>query len=303
MKRKLLSILTLFALSTANASQHIHTLDNMVDGVDASTFTTTEAMKVVSTLALYHYPVISFNKMKNHVIEAMLTTENQLNISTGESEQFYQKENVNRSESIEELILATHDFEMNLVEINKKTDIEKVDESLIENLLVFKDDPYTRILPTKKNTNQHETLKPSLSTNSSGNIAISSFNFHHCKLQDGTVSNGVVIDIRNNSGGDIQCTLDALASIFPTGKHLVGKIITNDFEKNLYVYGTQKTLQKGTLVVNENTASSAEFFKDVLRIRGWKIKGNKTYGKIATQYEFPSKFGNYLVTFGYYVAI
>lgn len=286
-----------------NASAEQDSFESSKLLLNNSSSVVTPAMDATAALSYYHYPVINFTEIKQHVLNAFLKTEKQFGI-TKKPYLKHQQTMITTTESIEELLASEYWLEQKLSE---STNINKnqIDKTLVSNILSIKGDPYTRFEEIVDGGDPQVATKPAaiVTTFKNGDMKISSFDAPHCTLQPSMINNGMTIDLTNNGGGNIQCSLDALSAFLPLGKHLVGKLITNDFTKDLYVTGTQSMPIKGTLKVNNHTASSAEFFMGVLKKFGWKVDGGKTFGKIVTQYQFPSTDGNIYITFGHYKVI
>jgi carboxyl-terminal processing protease len=108
---------------------------------------------------------------------------------------------------------------------------------------------------------------------------------------EGWKAEGIILDLRNNSGGYLEIAVD-IASYFLSSGSLVVKEDYGDVNKskNTEHYTTnklnKKNLEKYPLVVlvNQGTASSAEILAGALRDnREIKLVGEKTFGKGSVQ--------------------
>lgn len=94
----------------------------------------------------------------------------------------------------------------------------------------------------------------------------------------------LVLDLRNNPGGDLDAAL-AIANIFISAGKL-GELRYKDSDANKFVYSTNYNAPKLKIavLVNENSASASEFLSMAFQGRGAaEIIGTKTYGKGSMQ--------------------
>lgn len=104
--------------------------------------------------------------------------------------------------------------------------------------------------------------------------------------------NGIIIDLRNNPGGDLQSVIDV------SSEFINEKLLTYTVDKNnkKVVYNTVNTHRYANipivLIVNENTASASELFTGAVRAynRG-TIIGKNTFGKGVVQEIMPLSNG------------
>lgn len=97
-------------------------------------------------------------------------------------------------------------------------------------------------------------------------------------ISDGAA--GLVFDVRDNPGGDLESVLSTLSYILPKGSTLI-KIISKDGEVQTREADDEHTIDLPMAVLtNKSTASAAELFTSCLRDYG-KVKtvGTTTYGK------------------------
>lgn len=97
-------------------------------------------------------------------------------------------------------------------------------------------------------------------------------------ISDGVA--GLVFDVRDNPGGDLESVLSTLSYILPKGSTLI-KIISKDGEVQTREADDEHTIDLPMAVLtNKSTASAAELFTSCLRDYG-KVKtvGTTTYGK------------------------
>ncbi|MBO4374998.1 MAG: S41 family peptidase [Lachnospiraceae bacterium] len=143
-----------------------------------------------------------------------------------------------------------------------------------------------------------------------GYMQISSFDlatqgqFHEAmdELEDQGV-NGLIIDLRDNPGGDVDVATDMVSRLLPKG--LI--IYTEDKNGKREEYkgdGKNEFKKPMVLLVNGNSASAAEIFSGALRDHGKAtLVGEKTYGKGVVQVVVPMTDGSAvkLTTAKYYL--
>ncbi|PSU89776.1 S41 family peptidase [Photobacterium kishitanii] len=321
MKRRILNIIAIGAISFSSccsyafespkqagledliATNHYHNMQNVKEGSPhAFTYESLEdnVDSVLANIAFYHYPVIPFFSLKMHTIEA---TSKALNVSFPNNK-IDANLFLSNAKSIDELIAGLD--KISHVASSLKLPVREYSLVLIRELLSFKSDIYTRFksnsdIDVSTSSSRKKVLDIDKDTHSNY-IKIESFNRKQCSI-DTRDNNNIIIDLRDNGGGNMACTLEAIGSLLKKGKHHVGNLETNDFTKPLWTNGTIKEDANGTILVNKNTASSAEFFMYVMKNRGWRIVGGNTYGKVVTQYRFRSALGEYFITFGRYIPL
>ncbi len=92
--------------------------------------------------------------------------------------------------------------------------------------------------------------------------------------------NKVIIDLRDNGGGDLDAAIKVAQKLIPAG--IIGKLKYRNEEDNIDLYSENLSAPqyKMLVLVNENTASASEFLAMALQCRGKaKILGTNTYGK------------------------
>ena len=103
-------------------------------------------------------------------------------------------------------------------------------------------------------------------------------------LSNNSLHNGLIIDLREATGGDLYETLDCLSLFLPPGKLLVTTINNNNQTRKYYSIPNQLIFDKVTLLVGPRTASSAEIFAKALQYyQQATLVGQKTYGKCVSQ--------------------
>lgn len=103
------------------------------------------------------------------------------------------------------------------------------------------------------------------------------------KLREEKVSK-LIIDLRNNPGGDLDSALAVANTLISTGR--LAEVKYRDESKNRYLYSNNYHAPnfKIALLVNEHSASASEFLTTAFRSRrAAKIIGTKTYGKGSMQ--------------------
>lgn len=186
----------------------------------------------------------------------------------------------------------------NLVSKKSQIDLSQVDEWLLQKGISNTGDPYTQMATT------HSTSTPSGTTQ----VDKDTLKIQHFDTAKGCVSKDLldridefeVIDLKDNRGGDLSCTINALESLLPVGKHHVATIYTTTGERGIWAEGkADESIKEGkSVLVNENTASSAEIFAHSLSENGWDVKGFPMMGKRSIQARFSSSYGDYFMTIG-----
>ncbi len=90
----------------------------------------------------------------------------------------------------------------------------------------------------------------------------------------------VIIDLRDNGGGDLNAAIEVAKKLLPAG--LIGKLKYKDESRNVDIFSENLNAPnyKMLVLVNENTASASEFLAMALQSRGRaKLLGAHTYGK------------------------
>ena len=98
------------------------------------------------------------------------------------------------------------------------------------------------------------------------------------------LTDDIIIDLRETSGGDLYEALDCLSLFLPPKKLLITTINNNDQIRKYYSIPNQIIFNKITLLVGTRTASSAEVFAKALQYyQRATLIGQKTYGKCVSQ--------------------
>lgn len=112
------------------------------------------------------------------------------------------------------------------------------------------------------------------------------FKEEYTKLREKNVK-GIIVDLRNNSGGYVADTLNILNLLLP--KLDVLKLVDKD--GNARVFRTDDTEQIDiplAVIVNQNSASSSEIFASAIKdSKKGIVIGTKTFGKGVVQYVEP----------------
>lgn len=106
----------------------------------------------------------------------------------------------------------------------------------------------------------------------------------------------LVIDVRDNGGGYVTLALYMIDLLVPRANQLICTLHDNEgVEDRFYTSGSGFQFSKVAILVNENTASSAEIFAGALKDLGVAhIIGTQTYGKARGQQYFPIGTEHYL---------
>lgn len=112
----------------------------------------------------------------------------------------------------------------------------------------------------------------------------------------------VILDLRNNTGGILDAAVEIAKMIVPKGKIIDVKYRDKNRDET-YTSDLIKPELKFFVLVNENTASSAEILASAIQDSGvGKLVGTKTYGKAVIQTATPLMNGSvYKMTTGQYI--
>ena len=114
--------------------------------------------------------------------------------------------------------------------------------------------------------------------------------------------NNIILDLRNNPGGYLLSAVDIAKMIVPEG--IIVQTIFRQEENNITYYSDLKNPKyKFAVLVNENTASSAEILTGAIQDSGvGKVFGITTYGKAVIQDMFNMRNGDsFKITTGRYL--
>jgi carboxyl-terminal processing protease len=104
---------------------------------------------------------------------------------------------------------------------------------------------------------------------------------------------GLVIDLRDNPGGALECAVDLLSRFFENKRVVSLKARTGEEE----VYDARSGLKRDfgyeiIILINEESASAAEIMAGVLQdYKMVKLLGEHSYGKFSVQTVFPQRDG------------
>lgn len=105
-------------------------------------------------------------------------------------------------------------------------------------------------------------------------------------------ADGIIFDIRNNTGGTVKATAKILDMILPEGP-IVSSTDKAGKTKVLYTSDSAEVDLPMVVLVNKNTASAAELFAAALRdYDKAKLVGSNTYGKGVMQDIYPLSDGS-----------
>lgn len=119
--------------------------------------------------------------------------------------------------------------------------------------------------------------------------------------------NRLIIDLRDNPGGLLNVVLKFAAVFAPAGRMLMTELRGRKSEAPEQFWTESRGLYADwqvVILVNKSSASGAEIVAGVMQIWGFKIFGEKTYGKGSVQSGFRLSDGGvfYLTTDIYYLA-
>ncbi len=125
---------------------------------------------------------------------------------------------------------------------------------------------------------------------------------------EGEGAKGIVVDMRDNAGGDVNVCLSMIDGILPddidtytsekSEWYEQGKTLLLSYEnrkKERFSYSSDDSSEYAlpiVVLVNKNTASSAEIFAGTLKAYGYPVIGEKTFGKGIVQTITPLSDGS-----------
>ena len=103
------------------------------------------------------------------------------------------------------------------------------------------------------------------------------------QLEQMGLNNGLVIDLRNNPGGLVEQAVEIAKLIVPEGE--IVRLVGRDGEvKTIYYSSAEKKPYPMVVLINEDSASSAELLAGALQDRGVALLvGKTTFGKASVQ--------------------
>jgi len=184
----------------------------------------------------------------------------------------------------------------------------KGEEGTTVDLTLYRDGQEMTITATRRSI-EIQTVSYKMMDNQIGYIKVTEFEettldqFKKAK-EDLTAQGaaGLVIDLRDNPGGNVDTVCDMLDELLPQGLIVYTKDKDGNV-KNYYSKGDDTLGMPLTVLVNENSASASEIFSGAVQDRGiGTIVGTTTYGKGVMQSVFDLKDGTAIkiTTFEYF---
>ena len=161
----------------------------------------------------------------------------------------------------------------------------KGEEGTTVDLTLYRDGQEMTITATRRSI-EIQTVSYKMMDNQIGYIKVTEFEettldqFKKAK-EDLTAQGaaGLVIDLRDNPGGNVDTVCDMLDELLPQGLIVYTKDKDGNV-KNYYSKGDDTLGMPLTVLVNENSASASEIFSGAVQDRGiGTIVGTTTYGK------------------------
>ncbi|MGR3302639.1 MAG: S41 family peptidase [Candidatus Scalindua sp.] len=105
---------------------------------------------------------------------------------------------------------------------------------------------------------------------------------------------GLIIDLRDNPGGSLEETLQIMELFIPEGRLLV--TVSSKGQTKYFSRNSEEFTCPLVILINNNTASSAEIFASTLRYhKKATLVGTESYGKGTIQKVFPLNYNHTLV--------
>ncbi|MCY9865127.1 S41 family peptidase [Vibrio coralliirubri] len=190
------------------------------------------------------------------------------------------------------------------LKLSKDTEnrLDVVDQELTMSGVANIGDKYTRFIQFSKDELLSHSQPTSTLSNDGTKLKINTFDSALGCIDTKHITSAETVeqlDLRDNNGGDIKCTLETLSKFLPAGNHHVATVYTIRGEEDLWVTGQLPPNNNSKeLKVNKNTASSAEIFAIALERSGWKVDGLPMMNKRSIQARFETNFGYYHLTIG-----
>lgn len=110
----------------------------------------------------------------------------------------------------------------------------------------------------------------------------------------------IILDLRGNYGGSTTCANNVLELVSEHDHKYI--IESNSLDKVVkLVHKKEHQWNEKTVLIDENTASSAELIAWILKEEGWNIKGHKSFGKNSVQLAFFDTDYPYTINYGRYI--
>lgn len=190
----------------------------------------------------------------------------------------------------------------------KPIDEDKVADGMVEGYINALDDPEAKYLPKseyakaklnsqKANLENENDVYAEYRDGKIGYIYISDFakdtNVHLANVLNeylNTDINKIVLDLRNNSGENIESAAQSLKLFVPNNVDLIKKVDNNNQKTVLYTSDNNSVDKNIVILINGNTSNAAELFASAMRDNlNIKLIGEKTAGK-ATETNFFSLY-------------
>lgn len=185
--------------------------------------------------------------------------------------------------------------------------LSEIDRNLTIDGVANIGDKYSRFVYIDNNPTDGQIDTTSVLSSDGSKLKINTFDSKMGCIESNHLKNAEAIqqlDLRDNNGGDIKCTLETLSKFLPIGKHHVATVFSINGEEELWIDGQLTDDIRGKEIrVNKSTASSAEIFTIALEKSGWKVDGLPMMNKRSIQARFDTKFGNYHLTIGRFASM
>lgn len=198
-----------------------------------------------------------------------------------------------------DILYKVEDIEVTGMDLSEVVSHIKGEKGTKVNLTVLRGESREEVTVTAvRNTIQAQTVKYRMLEDLIGYIAVSEFDLvtfdqYQAALNDLTNQGmkGLVVDLRNNPGGNLSTVCDMVDLMLPKG--LI--VYTEDKEGNRQEMESDDEHQFGlplAVLVNGSSASASEIFAGAIQDYGTgKIVGTKSYGKGVVQQIFDLKDG------------
>ena len=194
---------------------------------------------------------------------------------------------------VDDIIIAADDKDLTELSLDECVELISGEEGTEVKLKVKRGEEELE-LTVKRETIKEESVRYQVIPKTNiGYLSISSFtptteqDYYAAfdELSENEQVDGIIIDLRNNSGGDMNVALRMVDSILKDdlgegGKTLLVK--TEDKKGNQESYYAEDGVKEDTpivILVNGQSASASEIFSGVLKDYGYEVIGTKTFGK------------------------
>lgn len=192
-----------------------------------------------------------------------------------------------------DIIMAADDTDLTQLDIDKCIELISGEEGTEVRLRVRRGDEDTEFTVKRETIKEESVRYQVIPKTNIGYLSLSAFtptseqDYYAAfdELAQNKQVDGVIIDLRNNSGGDMNVALRMVDSILEDDLGDDGRTLlveTEDKNGNKEPYYADDEVSESTpivILVNGKSASASEIFSGVLKDYGYQVVGTRTFGK------------------------